>query len=315
MEDFGVIVICCDQDYLFAKGTCASIRHFLGDVPICLLVDGTFSVAEVEKTYGAKVINRLNMTHEVLKKRSFGWGTTRMIAFWESPFKHFLIVDADVAIWGNVLKYANFNEFDLIIDRPCYEYSDEAIAEFFFDIPALQTYFHNFRWRNRPFVCPAVLFGTRGIFSLEEYIEILDFNDKHPGVFKYGDMGFLNLMMFRAADEGRLRLGQEDIQFLVPDFPPEDVKKRFPINETGPAVKGEDAIVIHWAGPKPTVSTKQAYSEPMSFFRRKFLQDAREVTGLKAEVALQLEDWQRNIIFYNRKISKKLGNLVKAGKK
>jgi hypothetical protein len=55
MEDFGIIIACCDQDYLFAKGCCASIRYFLGDVPICLLIDGTFSVSALEKSYGVRV--------------------------------------------------------------------------------------------------------------------------------------------------------------------------------------------------------------------------------------------------------------------
>src|SRR5512136_1148544 len=124
MEDFGIIVACCASDYLFAKGCCASIRHFLGDVPICLLVDGTFSVADAEKAYGVRVINHNSVTHEVLRRRSFGWGKTKMIGFWESPWEHFLMLDADTIIWGNLLKYANFKDFDLIVDRPRYKYSD-----------------------------------------------------------------------------------------------------------------------------------------------------------------------------------------------
>lgn len=67
MEDFGVIVVCCDQDYVFAKGTCASIRHFLGDVPICLIVDGTFSLSNLEKAYSVSVINHLNVSNGVLR--------------------------------------------------------------------------------------------------------------------------------------------------------------------------------------------------------------------------------------------------------
>jgi hypothetical protein len=33
MKDFGIIVACYQKDYRFAKGCCASIRYFLGDVP------------------------------------------------------------------------------------------------------------------------------------------------------------------------------------------------------------------------------------------------------------------------------------------
>jgi hypothetical protein len=131
MEDFGIIVACCFQDYLFAKGCCASIRHFLGDVPIALIVDGTFSVSSLEKAYGVQVINRNTISNEVLKNRSFGWGKTKMIAFWESPWKHFLVLDADTNVWGNVLRYADFEQFDVIIDKASYGYSDEKFLNSF----------------------------------------------------------------------------------------------------------------------------------------------------------------------------------------
>ena len=48
MKDFGVIVACYDKEYSFAKGCSASIRYFSGDVPIFLIVDGDFSIKELE---------------------------------------------------------------------------------------------------------------------------------------------------------------------------------------------------------------------------------------------------------------------------
>ncbi len=303
MEDFGVIVACCDQDYLFAKGCCASIRHFLGDdVPICLLVDGTFSVSDLEKAYNVRLINRLNVTHPVLRERSFGWGKTKMVAFWESPWKNFLVLDADTIVWGNLLKFANFKDFDFIIDQPTDEYSDAAVTEFFFDIPGVEKHFPNFPWqqyRNNYF-CTGCFFAKRDVFSLDEYIDILDFVAENPQIFKYGEMGFLNFMIFRAVSEGKIRLGQQDWQFLVPDFPVEHSKKRFPMGETGPVVQGEDATVIHWCGPKPMLSSSQVYSEPMSFCRRKFLRDSGSA-GLGAEVTLQIEDFYRYLYVYKNK--------------
>jgi hypothetical protein len=103
------------QDYSFAKGCCASVRYFLGDVPIALIVDGTFSVSSLEEAYQVQVINHHTISNEILKKRSFGWGKTKMIAFWESPWQHFLYLDADTNVWGNVLKYQNFDQFDVLL--------------------------------------------------------------------------------------------------------------------------------------------------------------------------------------------------------
>jgi hypothetical protein len=308
MEDFGIIVACCYQDYLFAKGCCASIRHFLGDVPICLIVDGTFSVSSLEKAYGVRVLNHNTVTHDFLRKRSFGWGKTKMIAFWESPWKHFLVLDADTNVWGNVLKYGDFNKYDVIIDRPCYSQSNEFIGKFFFDLVGIEKHFPNFNWQahRNDYFCTGTFFATKDIFSLDEYVDILNFTEKYPGIFKYGEMGFLNFMLFRAADEGRIRLGQASMQLLVPDFDQEELKKRFAVKETGPVVHNDEAIVIHWCGPKPLLSTSKAYSEPMSFCRRQFLHSERGYTGAEAEFWLKLEDCYSIMNVYKNKILRRL---------
>ncbi len=313
MEDFGIIVACCYQDYLFAKGCCTSIRHFLGDVPICLIVDGTFSTASLEKAYGVRILNHQNVTNERLRTRSFGWGKTKMIAFWESPWKHFLVLDADTNVWGNVNKYADFKNYDVIIDQPRYSYSDEMISEFFFELTKFEKYFPDFNWQahRNDYFCTGTFFATRGIFNLDEYMEILDFTEKHPGIFKYGEMGFLNYMLFRAADAGKIRLRQVEMQLLVPDFEQEELKKRFPVEAMGPAVQDDEATVIHWCGPKPMISTSKVYSEPMSFCRRQFLHNERGYTGATADFWLKLEDYYSSFQVYKNKIRRRLSQYTR----
>jgi hypothetical protein len=313
MKDFGIIVACCYQDYLFAKGCCTSIRHFLGDVPICLIVDGTFSVESLEKAYGVRVINRNTVKNEVLRNRSFGWGKTKMIAFWESPWKHFLVLDADTNVWGNILKYEDFANFDVIIDKPRYEQSDEFVSKFFFEVKEIERHFPDFNWRSyhNDYFCTGTFFATRDIFSLDEYIDILNFTEKYPGVFKYGEMGFLNFMLFRAADEGRIRLGKAAMQLIVPDFDQEELRKRFPITEAGPVVQNEEALVIHWCGPKPMLATSKAYSAPMSFCRKQFLKDERGYTGAIANFWLRLEDSYSLLNVYKNKIIRRLSQYRK----
>lgn len=313
MEDFGIIIACCYQDYLFAKGCCASIRYFLGDVPIALIVDGGFSVSSLEDAYNVQVINHNTITNEVLKNRSFGWGKTKMIAFWESPWKHFLYLDADTNVWGNVLKYQNFQQFDVIIDQAIYGYDDAMVSKFFFEVAKIEQYFPNFNWQahRNDYFCTGTFFATRGIFSLDEYVEILDFTEKNPGVFKYGEMGFLNFMLFRAADQGRIRLGQAPMQLVVPDFDQEELKKRFPVQETGPILQNDQAQVIHWCGPKPRLSTTEAYAEPMNFARRQFIQQDRGYTGATANFWLQVEDYSSLLTVYKNKIRKRLTQVSK----
>ncbi|MCL1472407.1 hypothetical protein [Argonema antarcticum] len=313
MEDFGIIIACCDQDYHLAKGCCGSIRHFLGDVPICLIIDGTFSASALEKAYDVRVINKSNVKNQVLRDRSFGWGLTKMIAFWESPWSNFLVLDADTMVWGNLLKLANFKDFDIIVDRPLYQDSFEDFSLFFFKPQEIEKHFPNFNWQKHlgEYFCTGTFFAKRDIFSLDEYINMLDFVAKNPNVFWLGEQGFLNLMIFRDSDEGKLRLGQSSWQVIVPKFKWEELQQRFPVEKTGPVVQGDDACVIHWAGPKPTLYSSQVYSEPMNFSRRKCIADTQGLTGLTADVLLKREDIQRSLNIYQKKLVRKARKLLK----
>lgn len=311
MKDFGVIIGCCNQDYNFAEGVCASVKYFMEDVPVCLLVDGLSSieVRAMERTYGVSVLNHETISSDFLKKHSFGWALNKMICFWESPWEHFLYLDSDTCAWGDILKKVpTLKEYDMVIDKPDYEYSDEAISQWFFDLPRLEKHFPNFNWRahRNDYVCPGVIFGKRNIFALEEYQELLEFNSHHPGIFKMGDMGFLNFLIFRAVDEGRLKLLQENIQYLMTDFDLETVKKRFPFDENGPICNDEDIILIHWAGPKPVSFSTDVYAEPLNFFRRKFWRDAWNYEGIIAETLIKAEDFKRYYFLYKNKVRKKI---------
>lgn len=91
-------------------------------------------------------------------------------------------------------------------------------------------------------------------------------------------------MIFRAAQENRLRVQNVDMQLLVPDFDQDLLSKRFPVESSGPGGDRDRATVIHWCGPKPTLSTSKVYSEPMNFCRRKCQEDVWGRTGLAASM-------------------------------
>lgn len=301
MEDFGIIVATYEKDYCFAKGCCASIRHFLGDVPICLIVDGSFSVEDLEKTYQVQVLYRSQAVNDCLRDKKWK-SSTKMLAFWESPWEYFLYLDADMVVWGDLLKWADFTDLDMIIDRPKRNFSDESICEWMFNGPKIEKYFPDFNWRNRPYFCTGVYFAKRGIFDLDEYRELLDLRLSEPNLFYGMDQGILNLMIFRAADRGQIRLGQEPMQIIVSNFSLEELKERFPVANNDVAVQQEEASAIHWSGKKPFISRFNVYPEPMNFFRRKFLRDAENLTGLPAELALQIEDFKH----YKNKLWRRL---------
>jgi len=314
-EDFGIIVACCAHDYIFAQATCASIRYFMGDTPICLLVDGysPSAVRNMEKAYNVQVINRLNVSNDFLKKNSFGWGLTKMISFWESPWTNFLYLDADTIAWGDIFQEIStlFKDFDLVIDLPKSHNSDETISHFFFDIPAVEKYFPDFDWRKYRdyYFCTGTFFSRRNVFSLEEYKDMLYFMSQHPGVFKFGEMGLLNYMIFRSYQEGKIKLISKDIQWIMPDFSIEQEQKRFPISKNGYISDSDvgEPTVLHWCGPKPYNSVTGVYLEPMDFFRQKFMEDAFGFKGLAAKAAISYEELALNLYFKK----KNLGNFFK----
>src|SRR6266480_4058902 len=113
---FGITMCCYRGDYPLLKGCCASIRAHLGDIPICLIVDGKFPVAEICELYSVTVLHREQIDKRLL--RSYGYGLTKMIAFWHSPFERFLHIDADTICWGDILRDIPWREYDFIFNEP-----------------------------------------------------------------------------------------------------------------------------------------------------------------------------------------------------
>lgn len=135
---FGVVVCVSPGDYLFGKGTCASIDYFMPDVPITLLVDGSIDTSRLEETYQQiQVIRKEDIDDAWLRENSFGWGITKMLAFFYAPFEHFLYLDSDTILWGDIRQRIQPDEYDYIADIPYRrkegDVSTEAISTWFFD--------------------------------------------------------------------------------------------------------------------------------------------------------------------------------------
>ena len=218
-----------------------------------------------------------------------------MIAFWESPFKHFLLLDSDTCVWGDMSVYANFDNYDAIVDKALSQTSEEDINKWDLDISQIKVHFpdFNFSGYSTEYFNTGVLFATKGIFDIKEYEAILDFNDKHPNVFKTGEMGFLNFMIFRAMEEGRIRVGIDFIQYFVPNFKYEELENLFEITDK-PILKNK-ITTLHFTGVdrvKPLLDNiNYYYIKPMIFFRKLFLKQALGITDDSAlEARLRRED-------------------------
>jgi hypothetical protein len=308
MEDFGVVIACTARDLHLARGCCASVRHFMGDVPLCLLVDGPCEVADLVGAYGVCVIDRGRVAHDALRQRSFGWGLTKMIAFWESPWPRFLLLDADTIVWGDVREYARDERCDVVVDRHFFQLAandgNPYLADFlgaqnareeqlrrlaallrqwFFDPVLLDRHLPGFAWQRHAYdyFCSGALFARRGILALDRYVEVLDLAERTPGLFGPGEMGILNYMVLEGADRGTIGVvGEERLQTLVCRHTAAELRSRFPLAPTPPAVEPGTATVVHWSGrPKPTLRREEVYAELMTWFRLQSHYAAGRVAG------------------------------------
>ena len=295
--NFGIVVCVSPGDYLFGKGTCASIRHFMPDVPIAVLVDGQVDTTLLEKTYDRlTVIRKANVDDPWLREHSFGWGITKMLAFFYAPFEYFLYLDSDTILWGNICDRIDPAQYDYIADIPNHqgksEISREEVGTWFFDPDFVEATFPDFPWQQyqNQFMCPGVFFGSQHTFSLEEYKDMLSLKLKNPYSLHFGDMGFHNLMVFKKFHENQLNLGFADFQVIFPEFSQNELRQRFSVSDNQPQVIPGDEQILHMPDKKPLVNNPECYSEPMTYFRLKFLEDSEGLTGEPAMQRLVEED-------------------------
>lgn len=263
---FGVVVAACDSDLHLAKATLASVRHHMPDVPICLVYDGTRALGRAERAYDLTIIRRADVIDRRLRERSFGFGLTKMIAWWEAPFERVLYLESDTVALGDLREIAPAEEVDVLVDVPEVCWGEPIVDKHFFDPVQLELHVPSFDWRLHipDLMTPGTFFFRRGCLSLDRYVDLIDLHAR-TGMFRAGEQGILNLMLFEAADAGYLCLNQRQFQTLVCDFPRHEIEERFRLDVPRP-------WVLHWAGPSKKYARR---SRIHTFFRRQFLRDTR----------------------------------------
>jgi hypothetical protein len=268
--EFGVVMAVSPRHLHWAKGACASVRYFMDDTPICLLLDGEADVRIFQRTYGVSIVRRADI--ERAEPGTFRFGSTRAkhAALWYAPFETYLLLDADTVVWGDLRTHARFDRSDFILDRPIgdpelvrlYVCDPELVGA---DLPG-----EHVRENSTRYVNTGAYFGRREILERERYLELLAYQRAHPGAF-FADQGLFNLLVFGAEHDGLVRVEQRELQVLTGHTAYEDVAERFVFDRGQPRVEG-DAVVLHWAGsPKPRVRQgSRDHFEPMTFFRREF---------------------------------------------
>ena len=266
-EKFGIVITCYRGDIHFTKGLLASIFYFCGNVPICLIVDGDFSIKSLEKTYNiVRVIRKNDVQDDYLRNNCFGTRFSNMVAFFESPFERFLYIDSDTVLWGNILDSFNPSSADFIYNEPHESYTPTIIKQQYFNFDRIFEYTENFEWNDCHFFNSGVFSMKRGIFNIEEVKELRQICKTERSIMPTDVQGLLNTCVFRNFKKNIITVSEAKLQTLTSCNKKEELERTFRIVNGTPLV--EQNTVLHWAGLKPFYRQNKIFNEPMNFFRK-----------------------------------------------
>ena len=291
MNTFGIVIACCRTDAHYAKACLASIRHFLGDIPVFILVDGPASPLDsVAHLPGVRVMSNAQLRDARLKKLCRGWGHTKMAALWEAPFETFLYLDADTVVWGDILSVIPSEPYDFIVDRQK-TYSDESIYFWFFNRKKLERHYPDFDWaryRDR-YACGGTFFARRGALDLDEYQNTCDIQQQDDSVFLFGDMGMWNFLLFHGEQRGRLLVRSVTFQVIPVDHEENELRTRYSPQALAGGGPPEPAV-LHFCGKKATIFSSSARVASMNYFRLQSLQQYDGLPVWRAIARMAAED-------------------------
>ena len=298
--EFGITLSCFQGDYPFVKGCCASIRAYQKQIPICLIADGAFSVDDLKGQYGVTVLYPDDVNPKL--RVSCGYGLTKMIAFWHSPFERFMHVDSDTIWWGDVLQDLPWREYDIIYNEPHEVITPEIQKSQYFDPDKLFARVPNFPWKGWPYFNTGSFVARRGILDLDEYLWLLELQQEQHDIFISGEQGILNYMIFRRVAGGEITALPWPLQAVVPVIASRDLRRRFQFHRGQPVLNDSDRRVIHWAGRKPYLVRNSVFLEPMTHYRMVYLRDSKSTLKILGRFGLMLEEIRAFSQRYRHKI-------------
>jgi hypothetical protein len=266
---FGIITACHAGDYFLAKATCASIRHYMPEIPVCVIADGDFSISELKKCHGVMELRVSDFSDSRLPPICKGTSRTKFAAIWESPFDRFLCIDADVIVlgdWSSILCSGRWDFLGLANEhsvRP----SESVIEHFFFNSAKLAEYDQEFDLNNRLYFCAGAYAAAKNCLSVDEFLSAAAFEECNPGTFKFSDQGIFNYLVMKGACTGALKVKMEDRQYILPDHPRDQTIRLFGssrIKVPGPFCEPQ---VLHFCGTKPLLQYHNSCDYVFTAFR------------------------------------------------
>ncbi len=280
MRDFAIFILCHRGDFHLTKILCQSIRYFCGQIPIVLIKDGDFSIAQLAKLGNIRELEARSYPEPLRHVR--GWGLTRFKAFFQSEYERFLCLDSDVALVGDVLGLP-YMPTDFFVDtsgmKPIegggsagaspVEWTERgsfpAWAETYtFNIDKISALDPDFSLDDLMLFNSGQIFGRTGLLPLELVLECAERCQRQDGTFSLYDQGILNYVLNKGHQEGLFRL--DGARFRIAggyqgsaDFP--DLTRESLLGRTFAS-----RALIHWAG----VKHHRLHKFPFAFVLQEF---------------------------------------------
>lgn len=266
-KDLGVCIPCYTGDTDLLAGCIVSLKTFYPELQICLIPHGRPPISGLVKRYDLKVIDPAKV-EPLLARFSYGYGLTKMIAFWHSPFDRFWHIDADAVVWGRPLDFPSDPDNLFVANTPHEIVTDTILRQQYYDPAEIPGRYQELRIDRDSLFNSGVFFAERGSLNLQSYLTLLEHQRHRPSSI-FVDQGILNLLVAEANQCGGLKFVQRRLQTVVAVTSPAQLEVTYKISVDGPVLLPTTDTVIHWAGPKPRRSEDCPFTGPMDYFRLK----------------------------------------------
>lgn len=304
----GISASCTDSYLPLLRGWIESVKFWAPDAPICIVLDGEMETRILEKKYGIHFIRKNDIKNKDLRKSCWGYWT-KPVAFWEAPFDYVLNIDVDAVMWGDIRKNLPSGDWDVVHNQPHEEITEFIQKTQYFNPQKIFDILPYFDWCGNPYFNAGVLCIRKGSLDLDEYLRLLEIQQKHLDVIVCGDQGLLNILVYRAFKQGRLKVKQAHLQSVVPALTRNELELRFRV-ENGTPVPWDRPTVVHWAGPKPYTTNPDVFSLPMDYFREIGMREFGLPGWVPAKTAMWADEiWHRDVpraVLNAKKVVKKL---------
>jgi len=256
------------------QATLASMRHFCPTVPICLVVDGTFDVSDLEKEYALIVLRVPELPSPEMRKLISGNPRAKLAAMWEGPFEFYVWMDSDAIVWGDFTPQIRSDlDFQIFWSEisipPDASVIPDWLRHFYFDPDKLRRFDPEFKWQGRAYFSDGVFACKRNAIPMEKWIEALSWKSKAPELWAkdFYCMPVMNYLVHAMAQKGDLKVGIVDLQHIWAHHGKDELEQdcidsgwHFPKTINRPKV-------AHFCGRKPFLSDLKSYSRPFTIAR------------------------------------------------